>query len=60
MGIDVLKIQVEPLGYAHGRDHLLTHVIPLVSFYTPWKDQKNSDFLMFSGVMEREKWHETC
>ena len=33
--------------------------MPLVSFYTPWKHQKTSDFLMFSGGIERAsgmKW----
>ena len=32
--------------------------MPLVSFYTPWKQRKNSDYLMFSGGKERDKWHE--
>ena len=27
----------------------LTHFMPLISFDTPWKHQKNSGFLMFSG-----------
>ena len=26
----------------------------LVSFYTPWKQK----ILMFSGVIERDQWHE--
>ena len=30
----------------------LTHFMPLSSFYTPWKYQKTSDFLMFSGGIE--------
>ena len=30
----------------------------LVSFYTPWKHQKTSGFLMFSGGIEKEHWHE--
>ena len=37
----------------------LTHFMPLVSFDTPWKHQKTSDFFMFSGGVERDKWHET-
>ena len=37
----------------------LTHFMPLVSFYTPWK-HKNRGFLMISGGIERDKWHEMC
>ena len=36
----------------------LTYFIPLVSFYTPWKHQKTSGFLIFSGDTEREQWYE--
>ena len=32
--------------------------MPLVSFYTPWKQQKTSGFLMFSGGIKRDLWHE--
>ena len=31
--------------------------MPLVSFYTPWK-QKTRGFLMFSGGVERDHWYE--
>ena len=31
---------------------------PLVYFYTPWKHQKTSVFLMFLGGIERDQWHE--
>ena len=31
----------------------LTHFMPLISFYIPWKHQKISGFLMFSGDIER-------
>ena len=55
---DSWKIQVELLGYTYGGDHL-THSMPLVSFYTPLKDQKISCFLIFSGVLGRGQWHET-
>ena len=37
----------------------LTHFMPLVSFYTPWKHQKTIGFLMFSAGLERDssmKW----
>ena len=27
-------------------------------FYTPWKHQKTFDFLMFSGGIEKDHWHE--
>ena len=32
--------------------------MPLVSFYTPWKYEKTSRFLIFSGGIERDQWHE--
>ena len=35
----------------------LTDFMPMVSFYTPWKHQKTSGFLMFSGAIERDQWH---
>ena len=38
---------------------ILTHSMPLISFYTPWKHQKTRCFLMFSGGIERDssmKW----
>ena len=28
----------------------------MLPFYTPWKYEKTSGFLMFSGVLEREHW----
>ena len=37
---------------------LLTHFMPLVSFDTPWKHQKTEGFLMFSGAIEWDQWHE--
>ena len=36
----------------------LDHSMSLASFYTPWKHQKTSGFLMFSGGIERDQWHE--
>ena len=36
----------------------LTHFMPLVFLYTPWKHKKTSAFLMFSGGIERDQWHE--
>ena len=36
----------------------LTHFIPLVSFYTPWKHRKAFGFVVFSGGIERDQLHE--
>ena len=36
---------------------ILTDFMPLVSFYTPWKNVKTRDFL-FSGGIEKYYWHE--
>ena len=36
--------------------NLLTHLMPLDSFCTPWKPQKTKGFLMFSGGIEKEQW----
>ena len=36
----------------------LTHFMPLISLDTPWKHQKSSGFLMFSGCIKRDQWHE--
>ena len=36
----------------------LTHFMPLISFHTPWKHQKTRGFLMFSGGIKRDQWHE--
>ena len=32
--------------------------MPLISFNIPCKHQKTSDFLMFSGGIERDQWYE--
>ena len=37
---------------------LLIHVMPQISFYTPWNHQKTRAFLMFSGGAVRQQWHE--
>ena len=34
----------------------LTHSKPMLHFYTPWKHQKTSGFLMSSRVTEMEHW----
>ena len=36
----------------------LINLMPLFSFYTPWKHHKTRGFLMFSGSTERGQWHE--
>ena len=35
----------------------ITYFMLLVSFYTPWKHQKTTGFLMFLGGIERNQWH---
>ena len=37
---------------------LLTHLMSLISFYTLWKHEKTRGFLVFSGGIERDKWHD--
>ena len=32
--------------------------MPLISIYISCKRQKTRDFLMFSGGIERDQWHE--
>ena len=34
----------------------ITHFQPMFPFYTPWKHQKTSGFLMFAGGIEVEDW----
>ena len=40
------------------KNSVLTHFKPMVYFYTPWKCQKTSTFLMFSGDTEIENLRE--
>ena len=40
------------------RSPVLTHFMSLVSFNTPWKHQKTSSFLMFSGGIQKDQWRE--
>ena len=37
----------------------LTHFMPLVSFYTLWKYQKTSGFLILFGGPESDQWYDT-
>ena len=32
--------------------------MPMISFDTPWKHKKTCGFLMFSGGIKRDRWHE--
>ena len=36
---------------------VLSHFMPLVFFYIPWKNQKTRGFLMFSGDIEKDQWY---
>ena len=39
---------------------IITHIKPLLSFFTPWKHEKTVGFLMSSGGIKRDsdmKWH---
>ena len=36
----------------------LTYLMSLVSYFTPWKQKKTSDFFMFSGGIERNQGYE--
>ena len=55
-----LFIKMEPYhsGVLRQNLHTVNHFMPLASFYTPWKHQKISGFLMVSGGIERDQWHE--
>ena len=36
----------------------LSHLMPLISFYITWKHKKTFSFLVFSGGIEKDQWHE--
>ena len=38
--------------------YMFIHFAPLIFFYTSWKHQKMRGFPTFSGVIERDQWHE--
>ena len=49
---------LKPLTHAKSHASYLTYFTPLVSFFTPWKHQKISGFLMFSGgITWWDQWH---
>ena len=35
----------------------LTHFMPLIVFYTPWKYQETRGFLIIARGIERDQWH---
>ena len=37
---------------------LLNHVMPLAPFYTPWKHEKTSGFVIFLRSNWKDQWHE--
>ena len=39
-------------------DQVLDDFTPLITFYAPWKHQQTKGFLMFSGAIEGEQWHQ--
>ena len=43
---DSVKILIIPFPLLFQTTNTLTHFLSLVSFYTPWKHKKSSDFLM--------------
>ena len=51
-----MQISVPPLTYIISPFPIptLTHITPMSHFYTPWKRQKTSGFLTFSGGIEME------
>ena len=54
-----LCLVTEELAYfVMFRKMFLTNFMLLVSFYTTCKHQKTRRFLMFSGGIERDQWHE--
>ena len=46
--------------HLHETIDTFTHLRTMFIFYIPWKHQKTSDFLIFSGGrgLKREKWDE--
>ena len=55
-----IKFYFDPMTSSSMADsyEALTHFMPSMSFYSSWKTQKSSGFLMFSGAIERDQWHE--
>ena len=52
------KFRSYPSFNENNKSSQITHLIPLVFFYTHWKHQKISAFLMFSEGVVRDQVHE--
>ena len=50
--------QYQSQGFTMVIIFVLTHFVPLASFYTPCNYQKTRAFLMFTGGIERDQRHE--
>ena len=50
-------IRLKELTNCYNQDFYI-HLMPLASFYTPWKHYKTKDFIMFSAGTEKNHWHE--
>ena len=50
----ILKGIVFHIKCSYSFSIFLTHFIPMVSFYTPWKHKKTYGLLMFPGYIERD------
>ena len=54
----VLSLQDSFKWFLSNQISVLTHFMPLISFDTPWKHQKTRGFLILSGGIKRDQWHE--
>ena len=53
-----ILIDIQKLEMIVSINSVLVHFMPLVSFDTTWKHLKPFGFLIFSGGIERDQWHE--
>ena len=53
-----ILVDIQMLEMIVSINSVLAHFMPLVSFDTPWKYQKPFGFLILSGGIERDQWHE--
>ena len=52
------KVKIDRILKTANNNTRITHFMPLISFHAPLKHQKTRGFLMFSGGIERDQWHE--
>ena len=52
------KFPTRTLGALQNIFEVFTHFMQLFSFYAPLKYRKTKSFLMFSGRIKRDQWHE--